>query len=243
LTYSTTQPGVLDDDGYTICPDCLTRVNCGTVGIANLERRHRGKKVCLENKKKREKEELQNQRIKKNASILNFFGKPKAANVPSTVSSPAPIHSNKLAPEAAAETISITSPPSPSQDEISPSAFVSDPSSSGLLERFQYLINNLPETVPNAPNDDRLAIFDASLSTFDDMTIGSEDLWEEIINNILKSALGWGMEGNMDEIISQGRNRLGKLVNFMRYFIVERGVDETLFEGKLTQLMSALETR
>jgi hypothetical protein len=36
------QPGILDDDGYAICPDCLARVNCGTVGIANLERRHRG---------------------------------------------------------------------------------------------------------------------------------------------------------------------------------------------------------
>ena len=40
--------GVLLADGHAICPDCRTRINCGTVGIANLEQRHRGKKICRE---------------------------------------------------------------------------------------------------------------------------------------------------------------------------------------------------
>ena len=35
-----TNVGVLDKDGYAICPDCFTCVHCGTVGIANLEKRH-----------------------------------------------------------------------------------------------------------------------------------------------------------------------------------------------------------
>ena len=37
---------VLDAEGYAQCPDC------GTVGLANLEKRHWGKKICLETKGK-----------------------------------------------------------------------------------------------------------------------------------------------------------------------------------------------
>ena len=37
---------VLDFKGYTVCPDCDSCVNCGTIGLANLEKRHCGKKVC-----------------------------------------------------------------------------------------------------------------------------------------------------------------------------------------------------
>ena len=37
---------VLDAEGYAQCPDC------GTVGLANLEKRHWGKKICLETKAK-----------------------------------------------------------------------------------------------------------------------------------------------------------------------------------------------
>ena len=37
---------ILDAEGYAICPDCDSRVNCGTIGLANLEKRHCGKKIC-----------------------------------------------------------------------------------------------------------------------------------------------------------------------------------------------------
>ena len=37
---------VLDSEGYTVFPDCDSCVNCGTIGLANLEKRHHGKKVC-----------------------------------------------------------------------------------------------------------------------------------------------------------------------------------------------------
>ena len=96
--------GILDAKEYTICPDCLTHVNCSTVGLANLEKHHRGKKVCQENKAKCAKEELQNQKQKRNGSLLNFFKKPKATHIPSTVSNPEPILSNILAPEKVTDT-------------------------------------------------------------------------------------------------------------------------------------------
>ena len=37
---------VLDAEGYAICPNCDTRVNCGTIGLANLAKHHHGKKIC-----------------------------------------------------------------------------------------------------------------------------------------------------------------------------------------------------
>jgi hypothetical protein len=36
------QVAVLEADGYAICPDCGTRVKCGSVGLNNLEKCHRG---------------------------------------------------------------------------------------------------------------------------------------------------------------------------------------------------------
>jgi hypothetical protein len=108
---------------------------------------------------------------------------------------------------------------------------------------LQHLINNLPESIPEASDYDKLAIFSARPCDFDDTSIPSSELWEEIVNNVLKSTFGWGMEGNMDDIIRRGRKGLDGLANFAKYFIVKRGVDEALFEGKLSFLMSALEEK
>ena len=42
---------ILDAEGYAICLDCDSRVNCGTIGLANLEKRHCGKKISKAGKK------------------------------------------------------------------------------------------------------------------------------------------------------------------------------------------------
>ena len=47
----------------------------------------------------------------------------------------------------------------------------------------------------------------------------------------------------MDEIIRRGRKGLDGLGEFVKYFVVKRGVDEALFDGKLSHLMSALEKK
>jgi hypothetical protein len=47
----------------------------------------------------------------------------------------------------------------------------------------------------------------------------------------------------MDAIIRRGRKGLDGLTEFMKYFVVKRGVDEALFEGKLTHLTRALEEK
>jgi hypothetical protein len=70
--------------------------------------------------------------------------------------------------------------------------------------------------------------------------LGADDLWEATLNHILKSALGWGTDGNVDEIIRRGKWGLDGLVNFAMYFVNERGMSEGLFEGKLGNLMKVL---
>ena len=111
---------------------------------------------------------------------------------------------------------------------ISLSKVTSERASSSFLERFQYLINNLPDTTPEASDHDMLAIFNARPCDFDDTSVPSGKLWEEVVNKILKSAFGWGTEGNMDDIICRGRKGLDGLAKFLKYFIVKRGVDDYL---------------
>jgi hypothetical protein len=50
-----------------------------------------------------------------------------------------------------------------------------------------------------------------------------------------------GTEEDMDKVIRRGRKGLDGLANFVKYFVVKRGVSMGLFEGKLAHLMSKLE--
>ena len=64
-----------------------------------------------------------------------------------------------------------------------------------------------------------------------------------MLNSVLKSMLGWGIEENMDIIICCGRWGLDGLVDFVTYFVEEQGMSGELFKGKLTNLMTALKKR
>ena len=78
-----------------ICPDCLTRIHCGPVSLANLEKRHRGFKICKETKAKHDKEAKR----KKDGSLLTFFGKNQKATVTpiaSIVKPSAPVRGQNL---------------------------------------------------------------------------------------------------------------------------------------------------
>ena len=166
-------------------------------------------------------------KLKKNGSLLSFFKKPKAASIPSTLSNPALVHSHKLTKEQLAGTGTVIPTGLQSDEPAFHSGADSDLVFSGFLTRFQYLIKNLPESIPEASDYDKLAIFAARPCDFDDTSIPSDELWEEVVNKVLKSIFGWGMEGNMDEIIRKGRKGLDGLNEFMKYFIVKRGVRES----------------
>ena len=78
---------------------------------------------------------------------------------------------------------------------------------------------------------------------FDDPTLDADELLEVTLNSVFKSMLGWGIKENMDNIICHGKWGLDGLVNFATYFVEEQGVSGGLFEGKLTNLMTALKKR
>ena len=64
-----------------------------------------------------------------------------------------------------------------------------------------------------------------------------------MLNKVLKLALGGGEEENMDDVIQQGRNGLDGLTNFVKFFVVKRRVQMSLFEGKLAWLVTTLEQK
>ena len=78
---------------------------------------------------------------------------------------------------------------------------------------------------------------------FDNPDLDADNLWEEVLNKVLKSALGWGEEENMDDVIQRGRKGLDGLTNFVNFFVVKCGVQMSLFEGKLAWLVTTLEQK
>ena len=91
--YILLQLAVLDADGYAVCPDCGTRVKCGSVWLANLEKRHRKSDACKTARDKHDKEQK-----KKNTSLFKYFKGPKAPAVPSTIIRSEPVQSHRLTP-------------------------------------------------------------------------------------------------------------------------------------------------
>ncbi|KAF8800419.1 hypothetical protein BYT27DRAFT_7117723, partial [Phlegmacium glaucopus] len=229
----------LDADGYAVCPDCSTRINCGTIGLANLEKRHRGTKACNEARAKRDK----GAKMKKNGSILSFL-KHKVATVPLTVGSSAPIHSHKLGQIPPAEASPII-PINPTLGGVASriSQPVSEPTADNLISKLWRLVKSLPDSIPEASEFDKLAVFGGDPRNFDDPNIDADDLWETGLSKVLKATLGWGTEGDMDQIIRRGKWGLDGLVRFVAYFVEDRGVNEELFKGKLDYLIEELENR
>jgi hypothetical protein len=105
------------------------------------------------------------------------------------------------------------------------------------------LIENLPASIPEASDYDSLAVFSGNPADYGNQSLSADELWEETLNRLFKSALGWGTEGNMDNIIRRGHKGLDGLANFIKYLVVKRGVSMGLFEGKLTHLMNKLEEK
>ena len=221
--YSDWEQATLDAEGYAVCPDCGSRIHCGTVGLPNLEKRHRSTKICLETRAKRDK----NANLKRNGTLLTFFNKPKPSLVPSTVSSQ-PLVQSLAVPREKTSGNGVGLVPT-----VMPL--------SSFVEKLDYLAKRLPGTIPVASDDDKLAEFGQDPAMFDDQMFDKDSLWEEEINPRLKRILGWGTEENMADLIRRGSKGVEGLATYTKYFVEERGVNESLFEGKLSHLMIALE--
>ena len=112
---------------------------------------------------------------------------------------------------------------------------------SGFLDKLQHLIKHILDSVPEAQDNDKLAIFSGNPKDFNNESLDLDSLWEEVLNPLLKLSLGWGTEGDMYKIVHRGRKGVEGLAMFVTYFIEERGVSDSLFEGKLSYLLHFLE--
>jgi hypothetical protein len=213
----------VDAEGFVECPECGEKKRAGAAGFGNIQRNHVGSKICRDTAAKRKKGENK----MKNTSLLGFFQRGRPKPVPSTVTS-SPVSQ-------------ITSLPLPLSLE-SPSVVEAQPpkqtmhAGSGFLHQLEQISNTLPSTIPEATPTDLLAQF-SNPAAYDNPDISSDDLWEEVLNSFLKGALGWGNDIDMATVIRRGRLGFAGVVEFVRYFTETRGVNEALFEGKLTNLV------
>jgi hypothetical protein len=216
------------------------RVNCGTVGISNLTKRHRGTKKCLDIKARRDKKG----KNMAQGTLLTFM-KPKPMMVPPMVEGTPLIKSNMIP----ASFLTSTTPSECEFEEGDANGQVS----SGLVEdrftngrsqfimKLERLIRNIPGSIPEGAENDMLAPFGDDPRNQDVSNIEGDELWEVSLNRFLKGVLGWGTEDKMDSLVRRGKKGMDGVLEFARNFIEERGVSEGLFEGKFSGLLDTLE--
>jgi len=204
------------------CPECGVRKKCGTAGVENILKNHQGTKICKETKAKRDREAKQ----KKDGSLYAFM-RPRPKPVPSTVTAD-PV-AQGLASGLKGQSSAQTNHPNPrDQQKLHPN--------SAFTCKLQWIAKNLPNTTPVATPNDIFARF-ANPSVCDDPSLASDNLWEDVLNPFLKEVLGWGKSADLEKDIRRGRLGFEAVVGFVGYFVQERGVEEVLFEGKLTHLV------
>ncbi len=112
----------------------------------------------------------------------------------------------------------------------------------GFLGRLGEAISRIPHTIPEAMDGDPLASFPLNPASIVAPDLHGDELWEKVLNGFLKSVLGWGnVERELTAKIRRGEKGVEGILRFAKYFVEARGVDERLFEGKLSPLVEAME--
>ncbi|KIJ98108.1 hypothetical protein K443DRAFT_628814, partial [Laccaria amethystina LaAM-08-1] len=110
-----------------------------------------------------------------------------------------------------------------------------------FIKRLKEIVDCLPENIPISSGNNTLAAFSFEPALLNDPKISSDDLWEAVINRVLKEHLGWGVEVDMGELSHCGEQGMEGVLQFSQYFVEKCDVSMDLFEGKLTSLLCAAE--
>lgn len=105
-----------------------------------------------------------------------------------------------------------------------------------MLGGLRQATTHLPNSIPEANDDDVLARFTAKLPLVD-----RDSAWE-FLDPILNNVVGWGASvEKVAGLIRRGPKGLEAMVRYLESFVVEYGISGVLLEGKIAVLMKAIE--
>jgi hypothetical protein len=117
------------------------------------------------------------------------------------------------------------------------------PRAGQLLRDLEAAAKRIPNETSHATQGHRLSIFAVDPRTC--IAEPGEDDWL-ILNGMLKGAFGWGeteMAAAVPEMLNRGELGLDGLIQFLKFFVVERGLEGALFETKIEALLKELDER
>lgn len=206
-----------------------------------LESRHRGKGKCLADMAKLDREG-QGPRLK-DTSIIGFL-RPRVpvSRIPSQTQPPAPVIAPQAGiPEPANQDNTIPELVSDSDPEadLNPTLPTVQFYKTALANTIQALVDALPDN-EHREGHDFLSALACDPASHDNPNISDEDLWEEVLNPLLKATLGWGTSLDVEAAVKGKRDGIMGVAPFVEYYVQRRRVSEGLLEGKFTHLMEGM---
>jgi hypothetical protein len=117
---------------------------------------------------------------------------------------------------------------------------VSDLLAKDLLTKLEKSISNLPKTLPDASDSDKIAVFAQSVPT----DMDRDDAWEFLLDPLLNRFLGFGRTiKSISASLRGGEKGLTAMVRYLREFVGHYRIDGALLEGKVLRLIEAIESK
>ncbi|KAJ7692514.1 hypothetical protein B0H16DRAFT_1850850 [Mycena metata] len=219
--------------GKATCPKCGALRGYGTSGVMNLVGTHLNTAGCKQAAEKKDKQ-------RKNGSVKTFFTKktaPLAKFVKSAVRAPSPIQGTVISTPRVASAAAFgphSSIPAATRPAVSRTI--------QLLDQLCRQVELLPDTVPVANQDNPLSEFAAQPTEYVSQTTPPSELWEALAP-VFHRVFGYSM--GLEErkrMVQRGRAGLDGVVQFLDYFIRERGLEGVMVEVKIEQLIEAIQS-
>jgi hypothetical protein len=103
------------------------------------------------------------------------------------------------------------------------------------------MMGRIPHTIPLADENHPLAIFSGNPT---DHINANLDDWEDILNPMIHRAFGYGATVESEQVLAglgrRGQYGLDGFYQFMDYFVVHRGLQGGLLEGKVNILLAVI---
>jgi len=117
---------------------------------------------------------------------------------------------------------------------------ISDSLAKDLLTKLEKSISNLPKMLPDASDSDEIAIFAQSVPT----DMDRDDAWEFLLDPLLNRFLGFGRTiESISASLRGGEKGLTAMARYLREFVGHYQIDGALLEGKVLQLIEAIESK